>query len=107
MEDTEIRGMHIPKGDTVMTIQASACRDEELFEDGENYNAYRQAQSHQAFGNGPQFCQDTHVACRALGDVMLPMIFERFPNIRLTDPKKVVWRGFGFCGPLNLPVILG
>ena len=107
MEDTEIRGYHIPKGDTVMTIQASACRDEDLFEDGENYNAYRPPQSHQAFGNGPHFCQGTHVARRALADVMLPMIFERFPNIRLTDPQKVVWSGFGFRGPINFPVILG
>lgn len=105
-EDTEIRGYHISKGDTVMTIQASACRDEEVFEDGENYNAYRPAQSHQAFGNGPHFCQGTHVARRALADVMLPMIFERFPNIRLVDPDEVIWRGFGFRGPLNLPVVL-
>lgn len=107
MEDTEIRGFHIPKGDTVMTIQASACRDEELFEDGESYDAYRPPQSHQAFGNGPHFCQGTHVARRALADVMLPMIFERFPNIRLVDPQKVVWSGFGFRGPINFPVILG
>ena len=106
MEDTEIRDCHIPAGDTVMTIQASACRDEELFEDGENYNVYRPQQSHQAFGNGPHFCQGTHVARRAIADVMLPMLFERFPNIRLTDPKDVVWRGFAFRGPLNLPVIL-
>ncbi|MGI9363847.1 MAG: cytochrome P450 [Rhizobiaceae bacterium] len=104
--DTEIRGYHIPAGDTVMTIQASACRDEDLYDDGENYNAYRKLTSHQAFGNGPHFCQGTHVARRALADVMLPMIFERFPNISLTDPDAVIWRGFGFRGPLNLPVKL-
>src|SRR3954453_13073375 len=38
MEDTEIGGCFIPRGDTVMTIQASANRDEEVFEDGEDYN---------------------------------------------------------------------
>ncbi len=105
-QDTQIRDYDIPAGDTVMTIQASACRDEDLFEDGESYNAYRPSQSHQAFGNGPHFCQGTHVARRALADVMLPMIFERFPNIKLVDPKQVVWSGFGFRGPLNLPVLL-
>ena len=31
-EDTEIRGCFIPKGDTVMTIQASANRDEDVLE---------------------------------------------------------------------------
>ena len=104
--DTQIRGYHIPAGDTVMTIQASACRDEDLYEDGESYNAYRKPASHQAFGNGPHFCQGTHVARRALADVMLPMIFERFPNISLVDPDAVIWKGFGFRGPLNLPVKL-
>ena len=56
MEDTEIRGCLIPKGDTVMTIQASANRDEDFFEDGENYNALREPNPHQAFGNGPHHC---------------------------------------------------
>jgi hypothetical protein len=37
IEDTEIRGCFFPKGDTVMTIQASANRDEEVFEHSENY----------------------------------------------------------------------
>ncbi len=41
MEDTEICGCFIPKGDTVMTIQASANRDEDVIEDGESYNALR------------------------------------------------------------------
>ena len=50
MEDTEIRGFHIPKGDTVMTIQASANRDEDRYEDGESFQVYRERQSHQAFG---------------------------------------------------------
>ncbi len=46
MEDTEIRGCLIPKGDTVTTIQASANRDEELFTDGETYNALRDPNPH-------------------------------------------------------------
>ncbi len=105
-EDTEIRGCFIPKGDTVMTIQASACRDEELYENGEEFNVYRDKVPHQAFGNGPHFCQGTHVARRAIAHVMLPILFDRFPNMSLPDPDAVVWSGFGFRGPLNLPVLL-
>ncbi len=105
-EDTEIRGCLIPKGDTVMTIQASANHDEELFQDGDRFIVYRDKNPHQSFGNGPHFCQGTHVARRAVGQVMLPMIFERFPNISLPDPDAVRWRGFGFRGPINLPVML-
>lgn len=106
MEDTEIRGCLIPKGDTVMTIQASANRDEDIFEDGENYNALREPNPHQAFGNGPHHCAGAHLSRRALGTILLPMLFERFPNITLPDPSSVRWYGFGFRGPLNLPVRL-
>ena len=67
MEDTEIRGCLIPKGDTVMTIQASANRDEEIFEDGETFNALREPNPHQSFGNGPHHCAGAHIARRTVG----------------------------------------
>ena len=105
-EDTEIRGYHIPKGDTVMTIQASANHDEEIYEDGHLFNVFRPKLPHQAFGNGPHFCQGTHVARRAVGRVMLPILFDRFPNMTIPDPDAVIWRGFGFRGPIRIPVHL-
>jgi cytochrome P450 len=105
-EDTEIRGCHIPKGDTVMTIQASANRDEDRYEDGESYHVYREKKSHQAFGNGAHFCQGTHVARRAVAHVMLPMLFDRFPNMTIPDLDDVIWRGFGFRGPTQIPIKL-
>jgi hypothetical protein len=105
-EDTEIRGYLIPKGDTVMTIQASANRDEELFDDGERFIVYRERNPHQSFGNGPHFCMGTHVARRSIGQVMLPVLFDRFPNMRIPDARDVVWRGFGFHGITTLPVLL-
>ncbi len=105
-EDTEIRGCLIPKGDTVMTIQASANRDEDVMEDGEIFNVYRDKIQHQSFGNGPHFCMGTHVARRAVGMIMLPALFERFPNMSVPDTSKVIWRGFGFRGPVEFPVLL-
>ena len=106
MEDTEIRGCHIPKGDTVMTIQASANRDEDRYEDGESYQVYREKKSHQAFGNGPHFCQGSHVARRAVADVMLPILFDKFPNMSIPNRDDVIWRGFGFRGPTQIPIRL-
>lgn len=105
-EDTEIGGCFISEGETIMTIQASANRDEDVIEDGERFNVYRDKIIHQSFGNGPHFCQGTHVARRAVAQVMLPMLFDRFPNMSLPDPEAVIWRGFGFRGPINLPVLL-
>ncbi|WP_425098690.1 cytochrome P450 [Tropicibacter sp. S64] len=106
MQDTEIRGLPIAKGEVVMTVQASACRDEELYEDGESFNIFRPKAPHQAFGNGPHFCQGTHIARRMLAQILLPMLFDRFPNMTLPDPSAVVFKGFGFRGPLSLPMTL-
>ena len=105
-EDTEIRGCLIPKGDTVMTIQASANRDEDIYENGEDFIVYRDKNPHQSFGNGPHFCQGTHVARRAVGHVMLPILFDRFPNMSIPDTDAVIWKGFGFRGPIEMPVLL-
>jgi cytochrome P450 len=105
-EDTEIRGYRIPKGEVVMTVQASANWDEDEIEDGHLFNALRDRIDHQSFGNGPHFCQGKHVARRMIAEIMLPLLFERFPNMRITDPDEVKFYGFGFRGPLNLPVIL-
>ncbi len=106
--DTQIRGFDIPKGDTVMTIQASANRDEEVFgSDSEEFVVFRNKNPHQAFGNGPHHCAGSHTARRTLGKIMAPTLFERFPNMRIADPSEVKWRGFGFRGPINMPVIMG
>ena len=51
--DTEIRGVPVREGTVVMTVQASANHDEDLYEDGHLFNIHRPKSSHQAFGNGP------------------------------------------------------
>ena len=105
-EDTEIRGYLIPKGDTVMTIQASANRDEDVLDNGEVFDVYRDKCLHQSFGNGAHFCMGTHVARRMIGQIMLPVLFDRFPNMSLPDTDAVIWRGFGFRGPVQMPILL-
>ena len=105
-QDIKIRDCFIPKGDTLMTIQASANWDEDLFENGELFNVYRTTNNHQAFGNGPHFCMGTHVARRAVAHVMLPLLFEKFPNMKIPNLSDVKWHGFGFRGPIQLPVLL-
>jgi len=106
VEDTEIRGLEIPKGDVVMTIQASANHDEDLYDAPEVFNAFRSTNRHQSFGSGPHHCMGTHLARLMVGKIMLPMIFERFPNMTLPDTSAVSFQGFGFRGPINLPVRL-
>jgi len=105
-DNTQIRGFDVPEGKVVMTIQASANHDEDVYEDGDKYNIFRKNKRHQAFGNGPHFCMGTHLSRRMIADIALPMLFDRFPNMELPDPSEVKWRGFGFRGPINLPLVL-
>ncbi len=105
-EDTEIRGYAIQAGEVVMTVQASANHDEEQFENGHLFDITRARNRHQSFGSGPHFCMGTHLSRRMLADIALPKLFARFPNMTLPEPEKVIWSGFGFRGPLNLPLLL-
>lgn len=105
-EATTIGGCDIAKDEVVMTIQASANHDEELWDKPEEFNALRKKVPHQSFGSGAHHCMGTHLARMMLGKIMLPLIFDRFPNMKIVEPESVVWKGFGFRGPLNLPVRL-
>ncbi|MGR3709383.1 MAG: cytochrome P450 [Alterinioella nitratireducens] len=104
--DAQIRGIDIPEGRVVMTVQASANHDEDVFEDGHLFNVFRDRKPHQSFGAGPHHCMGTHISRMMVGKIMLPMIFERFPNMSLVPDEDPNWFGFGFRGPLRLPVRL-
>ena len=105
-DDTMIQGIDIPKGTIVMVCQASANHDEDVFQDGHEYNVFRKSAPHQSFGSGPHHCMGMHIARLTVAGILLPKMFERFPNMRLDDPAAVNWRGFGFRGPINLPIRL-
>jgi len=106
VEDTQIRGYDIPASDVVMTIQASANHDEEIVENGHLFDIHRPRAPHQAFGNGPHFCLGTHVARKMVADIVLPRLFDRFPEMSLDTDQQVAFHGFGFRGPINMPVRL-
>ncbi len=68
----------------------------------------RRSSEESELGNrgGLHHCAGAHLSHRTVGAILLPMRFERFPNMTLPDPASVRWHGFGFRGPLNLPVRL-
>jgi hypothetical protein len=105
-EDVAVGDCLVAKDEIVMTAQASANRDEDVWDNGEAFDALRAPKPHQAFGNGPHHCMGAQISRRTVGAVLVPMLFDRFPAMSLPDPSAVVWRGFGFRGPLNLPVRL-
>ncbi len=41
-----------------------------------------------------------------VADIVLPRLFDRFPEMSLDTDQQVAFRGFGFRGPINMPVRL-
>lgn len=107
LKSTIIRGYHIPQGDTVMVLQASANHDEDIWDKPHQFDARRASQPNQTFGNGPHKCLGSGVYKTLIADVLLPRLFEQFPQISLEDSTKITFQGFAFRGPTSCRVRIG
>ena len=61
-EDTELAGVRIAQGDTVVQFYPSANRDERQFPDPYRLDVGRTPNQHLAFGHGPHFCLGANLA---------------------------------------------
>ncbi len=103
--DTEVGGCPIAKGSPIGVLTGSSNRDEDRWDDGDQWKLGRPVQHHLAFGTGPHQCLGMHLARLELR-VGLNEILERLPSLRL-DPAGVdeaVIEGFAFRGPRALSV---
>jgi cytochrome P450 len=107
-KDTEIGGVPIPAGSTVMLMLAAANRDEDRYPDPDNYDILRETpKPHISFGQGPHACLGTHLA-RLEMRVALNLLLDRLPNLRLDpDGDDPHIRGQVFRSPTSLPVLFG
>lgn len=85
-KDMEIGGVKIPKGGMVQCIVASANRDEEIFENADQFNPDRRMKPSFGFGFGTHMCIGQFVAKIELTSA-INTILDLFPNIRL-DPDQ-------------------
>jgi cytochrome P450 len=84
-ETTELYGVKIPAGDSVIVSLASANRDPRQFPDPDRLDLTRDSGAHLTFGHGIHFC-----AGAALGRmemrIALEVIVERLSDLRLAVP---------------------
>ncbi len=107
-EDTEVSGVPVPSGSTVMLMLASANRDESRFPEPDRFDIFREGpKPHISFGHGPHACLGLHLA-RMEMRVALNQILDRLPNLRL-DPEgdDPHIRGQVFRSPTSIPVLFG
>ena len=101
-----INGYELIPEDKVFFMFSSANRDEDWFDDPDSFDILRDTAKAIAFGAGPHFCIAAAVSRCLACEVALPLLFERFPGLRLADSAIIEIAGWAFRGVLNLPVVL-
>lgn len=83
LEDIEIAGVPIAKGEAILAPYSGVGRDPAQHgADADKFDITRPAGKHLAFGGGPHFCLGAHLA-RLEAAVALPALFSRFPGLSL------------------------
>jgi cytochrome P450 len=91
LEDVELHGTTLRRGDLVIAQLASANRDPERFPDPDHVDLGRPDNRHFAFGKGIHFCLGAPLA-RTEGQIAIPALLRRFPGLELvTDRPR--WTG--------------
>jgi cytochrome P450 len=103
--DTELAGVPIPAGSSVMPMLGAANRQEDRYPDPDRFDIFRSARAHIGFGHGVHVCLGMHLA-RLEMRVALNLLFDRLPNLRLDpDGDDPHIRGQVFRSPTSLPVL--
>jgi pimeloyl-[acyl-carrier protein] synthase len=96
LEDVEIGGKRIKKGQSVLMLIGAANRDPDEFVDPDTLNLTRGKQSHISFGRGIHHCLGAPLA-RLEAQIAFTKLLERFSAVEFVDPpvfnNHIVLRG--------------
>jgi cytochrome P450 len=88
IEDVEVGGVLIKKGEPVLLSFTGAGRDPAVHGDtADVFDINRPDKTHLSFGHGVHFCLGAPLA-RLEASIALPRLFDRFPDMRLAVPKE-------------------
>lgn len=108
VEDIDVDGVTIGKGEPILAAYAAAGRDLSLHgDDADLFDLGRANKEHLSFGHGAHFCVGSHLARMEAG-IALPALFERFPDMEFAvDPDELrPVESFISNGHRSLPVEL-
>jgi cytochrome P450 len=90
LEDVQVDGHRLRKGEDVVALVGAANRDPEQFRDPDRLDLGRPENRHMAFGGGIHFCLGAHLA-RLEGRIAIGALVRRFPAMQLAT-DQVQWR---------------
>ena len=103
--DTELGGVPIPAGATVMPMLGAANRQEERYPDPDRFDIFRQPKANLGWGHGVHVCLGMHLA-RLEMRTAVNLLLDRLPNLRMDpDGDDPHIRGQVFRSPTSLPVL--
>jgi len=100
--DTEVRGVSIAKGESVLLSYVSANRDEEVFEDPFRFDVGRDPNKHLSFGYGVHFCLGAALARMEMNSFFSELV-PRIRSIELAGEPELMATTF-VGGLKHLPI---
>jgi cytochrome P450 len=105
LEDLDVRGATVTRGDLIVLLLAAANRDPNVFHDPERLDLDRDPNPHLAFSSGIHACLGASLA-RMETAVVLRQLLDRLPGLRLDGVPR--WRDtFVLRGLRSLPLAWG
>lgn len=103
--DTELGGVQIPQGCSVMPMLGSANRQEDRWDNPDQFDLFRAAKGNLGWGYGVHVCLGMHLA-RLEMRTAINLLLDRLPNLRMDpDGGDPHIRGQVFRSPTSLPVL--
>jgi cytochrome P450 len=91
LEDVELGGVKLARGDNVLCLLGAANRDPAMFPDPDRLDITRPNVRPLSFGGGIHFCLGAQLA-RIEGEIALNSLLARLPDLHLDAPDTPSWR---------------
>jgi cytochrome P450 len=105
MEETELAGTRLSRGQVVIPLTDAANRDPEVFGDADTFRPGRTPNPHLGFGHGRHMCLGAAHA-RVEAEMGVSALLQRLPRLAVgLEPAQLEWRDHMFIrGVWSLPV---